>query len=249
MPTHRALEIAVLASALVVPAHGQQAHIPAKMTATLNMLTQTGNKHGANWATMGGAFQVDNQIAGLLHLGKATGGERMRNICEIGFNAGHSAAALMFHNNATLQEFDMQQLPYSEQCVAAVRAAHPGRLELHAGDSTKTVTHFLRKRKKAGLEVEVCDRFFIDGGHNNPVVEVDLANAMMLTRSGGMVMADDATSRFPDVPKEWKKLIASGHVADSKCEAYNMPPPAGLKGFCTGRRTSKPWTGGTPGQN
>ena len=220
--------------------------LPEDVAGMLERLTQVGNAHGANWATMGGAFQVNQQVLALLQLGKsASKDDSVGTVCEVGFNAGHSAAALLWQNNATLLEFDVQALPYSAACLETVRERFPDRVRMYTGDSLVTLPKHLKKVEHAASSffqrgtVKLCDRFFIDGAHNNPVVASDFTHAMKLTRAGGLVMADDATSRFPDVPLEWKKLVAQGYIADSKCSVYDLPPPAGLKGFCIGRRTEK----------
>ena len=58
----------------------------------------------------------------------------IRTVCEVGFNAGYSAAVWL-ESNPTVRvlDFDMQDQPFKKNCVAELQRLHPGRLELHAG--------------------------------------------------------------------------------------------------------------------
>ncbi len=58
----------------------------------------------------------------------------IRTVCEVGFNAGYSAAVWL-ESNPTVKviDFDMQDQPFKKNCVAELQRLHPGRLELHAG--------------------------------------------------------------------------------------------------------------------
>ena len=58
----------------------------------------------------------------------------IRTVCEVGFNAGYSAAVWLESNPAVrVLDFDMQDQPFKKNCVAELQRLHPGRLELHAG--------------------------------------------------------------------------------------------------------------------
>jgi len=228
--------------------HGRLAHAarlgeadPRAVLSVLQQLTAAAERHGAMWGRMGSACQLPKQVTALLKMGQRRDDERLERICEIGFNAGHSAALLLHHNNASLIEFDLHNLTYSAANVALFESMYPGRLSLRKGDSTLTVAQFVEEAlARQAAAQPPCDRFFIDGNHQNPTVAIDFANAMRATRSGGLVMADDTTARFADVLSEWTALVRRGLLTSPTCQSYTLPRPAGLKGFCWGERTARP---------
>ena len=189
---------------------------------------------------MGHAFQYPRQVVALTEMSHPRGGERMDTICEIGFNAGHSAAILASANNATLHDFDLLIQEWSSAAVSAFKRLHPGRLHAHKGDSACMVPLVLeRVRRRLGGGAP-CDRFFVDGWHEEPSVSSDLMHAVVFTRTGGLIMADDATHRFPDIRPAWEQLVRRGYVTDATCHRHHFGGEVGLKGYCVGQRTDKP---------
>ena len=148
--------------------------------------------------------------------------------------AGHSASALLMHNNAVLHEFDVQSLKWSKPCLAEVRKRFPGRVILHQGDSRREGPAFA-KRVSEGLE-RPCDVFFIDGHHSNPHVQIDFTTAINATRPGGMIMADDTSALFKTVLKMWLFHTARGDIIHPRCAYPVRKQSIGLRSFCFGVR-------------
>ena len=172
------------------------------LTATANRANFRGGRH------MGHAYQYREQVAALLGMSRRRGDERLETVCEIGFNAGHSAAMLLSANNASIHDFDLMSNPWSKHSVGAFRALHPGRLHLHVGDSACTAPDALRRLQRvSGQRRPPCDRFFVDGWHEEPSVSSDLSHALLFTRPGGLVMADDASRQFPEIRPAWERLV------------------------------------------
>ena len=111
---------------------------------------------------MGNSWQVPGEAALLERVSTPSSAQRpIRTLCEIGFNAGHSAAALLLHNNATLHEFDTMALKWSTPCLEVIERAFPGRVVLHKGDSRREGPAFAARVNKG--QERPCDVFFIDG--------------------------------------------------------------------------------------
>ena len=113
----------------------------------------------------------------------------MRTVCEIGFNAGHSAVMLLNSTSAQLHEFDLGALPYSKGSRSFVEAHYPGRAHFHLGYSQRTVAAFVRS-VHAGDELP-CDFWYVDGAHTGTVPYTDLLNALNASSPSAVIMADD----------------------------------------------------------
>ena len=246
---------------LIVP--DNTSAIAVDVARILQRLRILAEAHGADFKSMGSCFQFREQVHVLLQMGEPdhTRHEN-KNICEIGLNAGHSAALMLSRQRSTvLHSFDTMSNAYSAAAVEALKNFYPGRLHLHAGDSAEVVGAWLDVRHHqaaASLSMAAttsrgptaaawppCDRFFVDGSHDEPWVSVDFANAVRGTRAGGYLMADDTTFRFYYVKLIWLELIKRGYLAESRCIEVNHPPPIGQRGFCVAVRTESPLRGGS----
>jgi hypothetical protein len=145
-------------------------------------------------------------------------------ICEVGFNAGHSASSFLFGSpGARYVGFDLGHMPspvrpdsiehgkhnYTTACLSLLRAQFaddilPGnntaspelsrKINLVVGDSTQTVPAFAKKHPKFR-----CDLIHVDGGHFGNIPIWDMKNMAMLSREDGTtrVILDDAPCRIP----------------------------------------------------
>lgn len=80
---------------------------------------------------------------------KVTKELRPNTICEIGFNAGHSAATFLSASapqGALYFGFDLHQHRYGEASLDILDSIFPGRVYISWGDSTKTVVPFFEQR-------------------------------------------------------------------------------------------------------
>ena len=159
-----------------------------------------------------------------------------RKICEVGFHAGHSAALWLEGTYAKLHEFDLLSLPYSADMRRFIEARYKGRAQFYIGEPSHTMAAHAAL-VKAGREPG-CDIWFLNGDRRNVTrVQADLDNALAGSRRGATVVMDDALSaQFPVVKAMWEKAVASGRIRQAgPCEFVTLAPPAGLKGWCSGR--------------
>lgn len=115
----------------------------------------------------------------------------VKTICEIGFNAGHSALLWMIANpNATVVMFDLfehRASPIGEAFIRSQADLHPGRLTIIKGDSTNTIPQF--HSTNPGFH---CDLLSVDGGHKYEVASADIKNMFFLANPRfNMVFIDD----------------------------------------------------------
>lgn len=103
---------------------------------------------------------------------------RIHNICEIGFNAGHSSLNFLAGNfNASLISFDIFWHAYTPLAVRSLKSLFPlRRITSIAGSSTDSVPDFTALVGE-GFK---CQLIFIDGGHIAPIFEADLRNMRAL---------------------------------------------------------------------
>lgn len=80
-------------------------------------------------------------------------------VCEVGFNAGHSA--MLFLDalpNAILHEWDLGDMDYTAKNAALFSRIYARRFHYHRGDSAKTVPAFITSHPN-----HKCDVLFVDG--------------------------------------------------------------------------------------
>ena len=110
----------------------------------------------------------------------------IKNIAEIGFNAGHSCVFFLeLFPNSQITIFDICENKYTEKCFDFLNTIYPGRLKLIKGDSTKTVPKFGKN---------IYDLVHIDGGHHFDIPIKDLNNTYnYLLKNNSIVIFDDTT--------------------------------------------------------
>tara|TARA_A100001015_G_C14998996_1_gene717515 strand:- start:1543 stop:2142 length:600 start_codon:yes stop_codon:yes gene_type:complete len=117
--------------------------------------------------------------------------ENVKNVMEIGFNAGHSAELFLSSNkNINLVSFDIGEHLCSLWGKNFIDQKYPNRHKLILGDSTKTVPEF---SKKNNIKFDVI---FIDGGHTYDIALADIKNCKELAHSGTIVIVDDIVRRM-----------------------------------------------------
>ena len=132
----------------------------------------------------------------------------VRTYCEIGFNGGHSAAAVLYSTpNVTVRSFDLGAYgKHTAQNSEFLRTVQPDRFTFIDGDSAKTVPE-LGHRVRAGLEPS-CDVLFIDGSHKLGAVAADIRNFRAAATCGAPVFMDDLDGE-PGLAL--KQAVANGH--------------------------------------
>lgn len=116
----------------------------------------------------------------------------VRQICEVGFNAGHSAFYWLAASNRTrLLSFDLGIHPYSKKMADFLSDLFPNRLRIAWGDSTQTVPQLVASLKAENLSMS-CDVIVLDGGHDYPIAVADLRNMRTFVTSPlNVVIMDD----------------------------------------------------------
>jgi hypothetical protein len=154
----------------------------------------------------------------------------VRTVCEIGFNAGHSAAVwLTSQPDLRLQSFDIGMHGYVRTAANHIKAQFPGRFDIELGDSVQAVPGFVQRHP--GF---VCDVLHVDGAHEGDIPRLDLANMRALARPHSILLMDDLQCPFPHcrAPRTaWDGLKAAGEIEEWDCQSYEN----GERGWCVGR--------------
>lgn len=141
------------------------------------------------------------------------------HFCEVGFNAGFSAAVALASDPAVrVSSFDT-----GENVAVAVAAAHlkaaygDARLQIFLGFSKNTVPLVARAGGAGGAggrwDDAPCDVAFIDGGHEYTSVRADLANLAAASRPGAVVLVDDVApgdASMRGVVRAWREAARAG---------------------------------------
>lgn len=146
----------------------------------------------------------------------------IRNMLEIGFNAGHSAQIFLEANPYLhLTSYDIGEHDYVSAAKEYIDITFPGRHTLILGDSKVTVPQDKKR----------YDAFFIDGGHDYETALADMINCSKLANQNAIVMIDDIVLK-----NEW---IASWTVgptrAISECVANGLISELFISEYCPGR--------------
>lgn len=108
---------------------------------------------------------------------------RVSSILEIGFNAGHSANVFLSSNpSLRYVGVDIGTHRYSRPCAAHLASTYPGRFNVHWSDSRAFLP-----RVRDGF----FDAVHVDGGHSKEQAEFDMAHAVRICKTGGLVILDD----------------------------------------------------------
>ena len=157
----------------------------------------------------------------------------VRRVCEIGFNAGHSAALWLEGTQSQVEHvvsFDMLDHPYSAAMQQLLTALYgEQRISWHGGDSTKTVAAFAAR--VASGEEPPCDLWYIDGGHG-PVVAADTVNALKSSYNGTIVLWDDCTRKWKSPLEAYRSQLAAGTIRHSTALPTKIYMKASGNGFC-----------------
>jgi predicted O-methyltransferase YrrM len=186
------------------------------------------------WTIMGHTAQVPLQVTSLR--AQLTRHTALHNgtICEVGFNAGHSAVVWLEATRAKLVEFDLLNLDYSRASRRFVESRYPGRITFHQGPSRLTLP--LYAERVANGTAPACDLWLLDGDHGKNV-QHDFMNAIAASRPGTIVIADDAGLAFPYVRRFCRTYVASGGIRERTCTSTRVHRSGAEKTWCIGRVT------------
>ena len=144
--------------------------------------------------------ELYNKQLNLFWCGKQT----PTRICEIGFNAGHSAMLLLLASSATtFTIFDIGHHRYTQPCLNYIEHIFPQvAFEYIVGDSTLTMPTQMEGRQ------ETYDLVHVDGGHSEFCATSDMKYADILLKPGGIMVVDDTDA--PQINGLVNLYLASG---------------------------------------
>lgn len=114
------------------------------------------------------------------------------NICEIGFNAGHSTILMLIGRekaplNYTI--FDIGRHSYTLPCLNYLQLQFQHvNFEYIEGDSTLTMQKWLETNTD---KIGMYDLIHVDGGHTEECIQSDMKNANLMIKAGGIIIVDD----------------------------------------------------------
>lgn len=143
-----------------------------------------------------------------------------KEICEIGFNAGHSLLTMLLVNqDAKYTLFDLGKHAYSKPCLDYIKNIFSNvKIEMTWGDSRITLPKYHSKNPKIKFDV-----IHIDGGHLYEVYSKDWANSLQMISNKGIIIFDDTYN--VKINTFVNKEIEKGIV----CEADNFLETFGYK--------------------
>ena len=160
----------------------------------------------------------------------------IKNVCETGFNAGHSALTWLTGNHHVhVYTFDLGHYPYSKLMASYLKTTFTGRFSVIWGDTKKTIPRFTTNNPHLK-----CDLIFIDGGHSYTDVKADLRNLRIhANKDQHILLLDDVLILGTDngVNKAWSEYIRAGLSEEYfKCKSTNESK--NHNGFALGKYVS-----------
>ena len=142
------------------------------------------------------------------------GKQAVENICEIGFNAGHSTMLMLLGSeqrplNVTI--FDIGYHIYTFPCIdyIASQFKHIG-FEYIPGDSTVTMPKWIEANFNRSFGK--YDVVHVDGGHTEHCISNDMKNADLLVKNGGIIIIDDTNA--PTINKYVDLYLSNGNYRE-----------------------------------
>lgn len=159
-----------------------------------------GGQHHAFWPIEG--YVSPAQLVALQQLA----GQGPLQICQVGFNAGHSASQFLLSNpSAKLLSFDLAENAYFDKAEKLLGCLFPSRHEIVKGNSELTIPAY-----HAAHPEFVCHVSFIDGDHSFDGADQDIRNMARMASPNGIVVLDDMD--IEGVRMAWIAAITNGIV-------------------------------------
>ena len=121
-----------------------------------------------------------------------------RHICEVGFNAGHSAIAwLCAAPAARLTSFDLGTERYTQHAAEFVKQRFGARFRLIRGNSISTLhpsslrRTLMQNSTRSAQKLDMCDVIVIDGGHDFETAKSDMLNLNAFAADTHRLIMDD----------------------------------------------------------
>lgn len=162
-----------------------------------------------------------NYVAQTTSLKNLVNLQHIKNVFEIGFNAGHSADIFLKSNpNINLVSCDINQRPCTLYGKQFIDKTYPDRHKLIIGDSTIVLPTYI------STLTHKYDLIFIDGGHTYDVAKADIMNCKKLAHDNTIVIMDDVSnycinsSWAEDPTKVWNEMIENEIITEIGHEDY-----------------------------
>lgn len=121
------------------------------------------------------------------------GKQAIENICEIGFNAGHSTMLLLLGRSKTplnFTIFDIGHHSYTKPSYEYIKSKFSFvNFEYIEGDSTSTMPEWINNHSELMYKYDVVH---VDGGHSEHCISNDMKNADLLVKTDGIIIIDDS---------------------------------------------------------
>ena len=148
------------------------------------------------------------------------GKQAVENICEIGFNAGHSTMLMLLGRNNTplnFTIFDIGYHPYTKPSFEYIKSKFSYvNFEYVEGDSTIIMPEWINNHKELMNKYDVIH---VDGGHSENCISNDMKNSDLLVKKNGIIIIDDTNSNT--INKYVDLYLSTGkYVELNLCQTY-----------------------------
>ena len=123
------------------------------------------------------------------------GKQAVENICEIGFNAGHSTMLMLLGRTNTpinFTIFDIGHHLYTKPSFEYIKSKFSYvNFEYVEGDSTITMPEWINNNPELMYKYDVVH---VDGGHSEHCISNDMKNTDLLVKQNGIIIIDDTNN-------------------------------------------------------
>ena len=121
--------------------------------------------------------------------------KNIKNILNIGFNAGHSAELFLINSKAHVTSIEIENGIHNIKGNEYINSVFENRHKLITGNSKDILPILIKENRK-------FDLIFIDGDHKYNTVKSDMLNSLKLINSNGYILLDD-TVNINELIKHW----------------------------------------------
>lgn len=189
-------------------------------------------------------FQTYRYIEAMRHVvrlekKRRNGKEVTINVCETGFNGGHSAMLFMSFLeksqgiNVNYFGWDLKAVGSAAPVSAKMTERFGDNFHISWGDSKITL-----KNAKADMGNQLCHLIVVDGEHSKNGVVNDLENFLKVAAPGAIVFGDDCAPYKRTVPKSeemlegWMKFVKTNQlISVANYRNPDLPSPGFVEGL------------------
>ena len=151
------------------------------------------------------------------------GKQAVENICEIGFNAGHSTMLMLLARTNTpinFTIFDIGHHLYTKPSFEYIKSKFSYvNFEYVEGDSTIIMPEWINNNPELMYKYDVVH---VDGGHGEHCISNDMKNTDLLVKKNGIVIIDDT---FIEIINKYVDLYIStgNYIEMNLLSTYGYP--------------------------